>query len=362
MANKKRIKLKISESQGLIIGFAIIALVFVGYLSVELINETPNPTLWDIDYKSKADEISAYGALIGGILSFLSVLFILYNVLEVRGQIQQEKKAKELDERNKSLNLLKLIDTMMISTSSEVISQGERMKDFFESELSRPDIMNEMKWNSNRNFLRLVNLNMDELFLAFQSFSTGEDVNKTLLNIYNLNDYYNDAFAQLKEKYDAHIERKVSDYNALGIELGQLDMNCAKIIDKHNGLYTVGTFEYNWLSIMKEFLLAYRKHIKNKRDDDDFPDFLEIKGIILQSFIDKTEIQARSGGYLLDGLQELCEKAIIIKNKLELVERYNLQYGNEIKSQYNQNFANVSDSFKSYKKMQTEIQALIQRG
>ena len=77
----------------LIVATALI-LLFLIYLTADVIGETKNWKYFDIDFENKNNIVSGYGTLIGGILSFLSILFVLFGLLEQRLQILKEKKDK----------------------------------------------------------------------------------------------------------------------------------------------------------------------------------------------------------------------------------------------------------------------------
>jgi large-conductance mechanosensitive channel len=94
----------------------IIILSILVWLTIDIIRETKEYVLFDIDFEVKYNSIAAYGALVGGLLSFLSILFVMYQLLEQRTQIIKEKQEKELESKEELFDILILLKTFMKSS------------------------------------------------------------------------------------------------------------------------------------------------------------------------------------------------------------------------------------------------------
>ena len=88
---------KIRLYKKILIGITIVVFLLILIFTIDVIRETPNRSFLDIDFQNKDNIVSAYGSLIGGILAFLSILFVLFGLLEQRQQILNEKAEKEAE-------------------------------------------------------------------------------------------------------------------------------------------------------------------------------------------------------------------------------------------------------------------------
>ena len=100
--NKLRLYKKI------LIGITLVVFLLILIFTIDVIRETPNRSFLDIDFQNKNNIVSAYGTLIGGILAFLSILFVLFGLLEQRLEILNEKAEKEEENRQELTDQLKL--------------------------------------------------------------------------------------------------------------------------------------------------------------------------------------------------------------------------------------------------------------
>ena len=78
--------------KNIIIGFSIILLILLIIFTVDIINDEPEWAWFDIDFDNS--KVSNYGTLIGGLLSFLAILFVIFGLAEQREQVNDEKNEK----------------------------------------------------------------------------------------------------------------------------------------------------------------------------------------------------------------------------------------------------------------------------
>ena len=67
--------------KNIIIGFSIILLILLIIFTVDIINDEPEWAWFDIDFDNS--KVSNYGTLIGGLLSFLAILFVIFGLAVV---------------------------------------------------------------------------------------------------------------------------------------------------------------------------------------------------------------------------------------------------------------------------------------
>lgn len=69
----------------------ILSVLFIIISTVNVLTITNNPKWFSIDYVSRNQEIISYATLIGAILSFISILLILANIIEQKKQYENDK-------------------------------------------------------------------------------------------------------------------------------------------------------------------------------------------------------------------------------------------------------------------------------
>ena len=89
-----------------LIALISIVFLFLVLITINLANETEKWKFLGLDFNNKNEIISSYGSLIGGILSFLSILFVLVSLIQQQEQIRNEKEEKLIDEKIELLNKL----------------------------------------------------------------------------------------------------------------------------------------------------------------------------------------------------------------------------------------------------------------
>lgn len=336
--------------KNIIIGLTLLSLVFVLFLSIEIVNETHNWVYFDIDYREMSDEISAYGTLIGGVLSFLSVLFVLYNIYEVRGQLESEKREKENEEKDKMLNKLKLISNVLIVTTDEIKSQGQNMKTFYEIERIAPSEMHQMYWNTNKHFGRLMNMDFEEMYKAFETFFKNDlNWNKTFLNLYNLNDYYGEALKELKEKYTEQIHYKVSEQKLIGARMDEVQVMASDLIDDYKSTYgNTSYLTFPWSIAVNQFVTDYYTYLEQKKVAGEVPDLRYISDNIYLPFLREAMRLRAIGGYDTFGVKNIVKLMVKVRRNIDEVETYCLQYADDVEKQYETYFSEDNETIKVY--------------
>ena len=137
-----------------------LTLALIVFLTFQAIYETDNWKLFDVDFNTRDHIISAYGSLIGGILAFLSILFVLYQVYEQREQIIIERQDIANDKQQDLKDRLLLLSNYLKTLENDIVKHGERMEVFYKSEKDKPSAMNTMYFNTNKNFERVIEMDI----------------------------------------------------------------------------------------------------------------------------------------------------------------------------------------------------------
>ena len=92
---------------------SIIILIIIGVITLKVIFQTENPTLFDIDFDKKDHIVSSYGSLIGVLLTFLSIVFVIYTIIQQKQQYENDKLQEKKKEKNALFDRLKLVGNLL---------------------------------------------------------------------------------------------------------------------------------------------------------------------------------------------------------------------------------------------------------
>ncbi|HEX8562608.1 MAG TPA: hypothetical protein VF676_06480 [Flavobacterium sp.] len=344
-----------------IIGITAAFIGLIIFLTAKIIGETENWSYWAVDFHGHSDEISAYGSLIGGILSFLSILFVLYNIFEVRGQLEKQHQDRLNEEQQGRLNKLKLISNILIATTDEITSQGEKMKEFFDAEKAAPSEMHILQWNTNRHFGRLMNMDFEDMFKSFQTFFNDDpNWNKTLLNLYNLNDFYGDAFAELKQKYREQIHWKVAEQKRIGNDMNELLTITTDLVEIYREQYGVEEYlNFRWSALMNKYVPDHYGYLERVSAAGEMPDFRHISDNLLLPLLHNSMAVRAIEGFDKNGSKEVVKLGSTIRKKINEVELYCVQYADDIEKNYTNYFSPDNESLILYKGIKEKIDVVI---
>ncbi|MCB0463337.1 MAG: hypothetical protein KDC81_11590 [Flavobacteriaceae bacterium] len=337
-------------------------IVLIVFLTAQAIYETDNWKLFDMDFNTRDHIISAYGALIGGVLAFLSILFVLYQVYEQREQILIEKQEateeKVQDLRDRLLLLINYLTTL----NKDIVAHGNRMEVFYKAEQDHPAAMNTVYFNVNKNFERVIEMDVLSNFKAFQHFfgNTSEDWQKLFINLYELAEFYNEAFKDLKRKYESHINDKVKTMKGIAVDMHNMLNAIARLVDDYRDKYGQEDYlKHSWSHLVNEYTPAHYAYLEEVKEKGDVPDFRYIADNLLFPFI-KTAMDIRSNeGYDDMGSRDIIEVASTIRKKIWEVEEYSTQYAGDIEKQYNNYFCPDNESLKELMEIKSKIESKI---
>ena len=148
---------RIKKYKVLITIISIVTAIILVVLTIDAIYEIDNWKWFNIDFDKRDHIVSAYGALIGGVLAFLSILFVIYQVLEQREQILQEKINSKIEYEKNLKDRLTLLSSFLKSLIEDIISHGKRMEVFFNKE-TRFDFLIEK--NKQKIFMEVKNVTL----------------------------------------------------------------------------------------------------------------------------------------------------------------------------------------------------------
>ncbi|HLN96819.1 MAG TPA: hypothetical protein VK183_14380 [Flavobacterium sp.] len=353
--------LKPSSAKKIIIGVSVAFVGVIIFFTSQLVGETENWEWFSMDFHERADEISAFGTLLGGILSPLSVLFVLYTVFEQRQQIQEQERKQKEAERQSMLSRLKLISNILISTIDEIESQGLELRIFFNAEKANPSRSQMIYWNTHRNFGRLMNLDFLEMFNAFEEFfSDDPEWNKMLLTLYNLNDFYGYVLADLQKKHLLHLENKASDQEAIAKDIDNLLDMMTEVLEQYKVAFGMSQLKAQpWALLFNDFIPAYYGYLEHHMAAGTMTDLGTISKDLLAPML-KTATNLRDEiGYDGLGSKEVIKLAVFIRKRIYALEMYCITYANDIEKQYQNNFESNNESLRLYQVIKGRIDHVI---
>lgn len=340
-------------------GITIVSLIIIFvvlFLTYDAIYETDNWKWFSVDFKGKDNIISAYGSLIGGVLAFLSILFVIYQVLEQREQIWQEKKDKEQEKINEKSDLLKLISSFLDSIISDIQNQGKEFKKFYEKELAYPTLSNQTYFTVNNNFNRIIEMDYMAVYKSFRHFfKNEEDWEKKFLNFYRNIDFYLKASPHLREKYTSQMGEKVKLKYEIQKDIQTLLNDILNVRNKYINTYPIPPFDlfnFSYFRVLTDFWLDYRNYIdyiKNSINNSTIDsDLTDLKITYFQPLFDELLfLQKKQVHYEFDEIVKLTEDIGAVIIKIGQLEVFAINYANDIKMQYDSYYMNDSKNLKS---------------
>jgi len=330
---------KIILHKNILVGITLSIVLLILIFTFDVISETENWSFLNIDFKNKNNIVSAYGTLIGGILAFLSILFLLYGLLEQRKQILNEKEFREINKNLELQDKLKLLSSYLKSTTKTIIIQGEILKEFFTKEKESPSVMNTMYFNANENFNRILNMDSLSIYKAIRkNFADDKKWENLFLNIYSLIDFYSEGLKDLKLKYESHINSKFSEQKKVADRTNELLELSSELVDNYKNDFPDDYLKYDWVILANNFTNEYYAYL-NECDKTKKPtNFRTVSDNLLLPLLENAMILRKEIGYKYSVSRKLVVEASIIRKKINEIEFQCIHYARDIEVQYNQYF------------------------
>lgn len=350
---------KITIFKNMLIILTISVLIVIIWVSVDLVNET-SPRQIKIDFTSKSDIVTAYGTLIGGILSFLSILFVILTLVEQRQQILRAEKIAEKNNKQELFDKLKLLNSFLISMIDGIKKQGEILKEYYLAEQSQPSKMNRMYFLANRNFARAVEMDSLSIYKGIRLYLKNDNPNweKTFLNLFTLIDFYKEGLEDLRTKYVAQLNFKVEEQTKIGHSFLKLMNMCATLTDDYKIAEPNNYLSFPWTKLINEFTGEYYKYLKECEDKNEATDFRVISDEILIEFLEVAMEFRETIGYDTYGSRYIVSFVADIRKQINEIEVHCKDYAKDIEEQYNSYFRPGNDSIKSLEELKTKIETI----
>ncbi|MFH6961322.1 hypothetical protein ACHRVK_01895 [Flavobacterium plurextorum] len=353
---------KIKIFKNILYTIIVFAFVSIFVITTNLINETENWKFFGIDFENKDGIVSSYGTLIGGLLAFLSILFVLLSLLEQRQQVIKEKQQMIDQEKEDLLDKLRLLSSFFKSSIDNIILQGEEMKKFFVPEKEFPSEMNKMYFTTNKNFTRVIDLDTLSIYKAINMyFGQTSDWEKMFLNIYSIFDFYSEALIELKRKYESQIKFKVKEQRKISNDLKLLLNKGANLVDEYK-INFEDYLNYPWSDLMNGFTPAYYSYLNECEEKKEPTSLRFISDNLLLPFLKNSMDIRRDFGYDEYGSRGIVGLASDIRKRINEVEAHCKNYAEDIEYQYLNNFVEKNENLIKLEEYKQKIDQVINKG
>lgn len=353
-------KIKCYKTLLIIITFVVISLIII--FTIGVIRETPNWSFLSIDFKNKDNIISAYGTLIGGILAFLSILFVLFGLIEQRLQILNEKDEKEEEDKQELIDQLKLLSSYFKSTIDNILAQGKKFSEYSKKEQDLPSEMNTMYFITNNNFTRIIDINPLSIYKSIRTnFQTDENWEKMFLDIYRIFDFYSNALRELKEKYESQIDFKIKEQKKINFKIKTLVNKCSTLVDKYKIKYPKKYMSYPWVKLANNLTKKHYVYLDNCEKNNKPTSLREVSDKLLYPFLKEAMKLRDNPGYE----KPICRKVVVstgnIRKDISEIEFYCIHYARDIEKQFNEYFSEESKLLKQLKQLKLGIDKKLEK-
>lgn len=323
---------KIKRYKEILIGISIFIFVLIIYLTLQIIYQNENWKWLDIDFSAEnSNAISAYGTLIGGILAFLSIIFVIYSILEQNQQIITDKNEKERENQIELLNKIKLLNSFCKSAIENITSQGEKLEKFHIDEKKFPSKYNKIYFSTNNNFSRVIDLDALSIYKAIDFYFKNDDNKETIfLDLYSIFDFYYESLQELKQNFKIQLNNKYDEGDKICLNLDDFLNICIQFINKLDNIREFSEDIDSLKKLINKYKTDYTEYLKNNNEID----FNVIYSKFLQPFIDNGKLLPEINNLSNYSSVDLVNMAIGIKSKIKKIEKQNIDYADDIGKQF----------------------------
>ena len=347
---------KIKRYKKLIFMTFCLFMILLTFLTISAIYQTNNWKWFAVDFNQKDHIISSFGTLIGGILAFLSVLFVLYQVLEQREQILNEKIQNNQIRLEDLKGRIKVITLFLNSLIQNIGEQGHEMREFYEAELNRPWAMNITFFNPSGNFARILEMDTILNFNAISTYGAKVNWQQTFVNLYSYVDFYSEAIQDLKAKYVNHINNKVVKQQVLSDQLEEIISMCTLLIDNYKKIGMYHT--HYWPLLMNELIEAYHKYLKECNNHRKATNFRHISDKIIYPFLEQATAFAKNEGYGDFGCRDIIALSANYRKKNNQLELSCKFYAENVERTYNKYYSPNNEILTELNRIIDELQSV----
>ncbi|MDV3876815.1 hypothetical protein [Elizabethkingia anophelis] len=315
---------------------AIISFIAISFITYDLITEEKN-RLFKLDFTNKSDIISSYGTLLSSLLSFLSILFVIYALINQKNdQIQKEQ--KEILNFKKGLLENYRVLIYYLKTLSETLEElNIALKLHIEDEKNNPTITNHLLFQNNKNFSRIIEMDVKSIFVAFQNIYPDKNKERDFVNLYKYIDFYSELYNNVNHDHEQTRKFKYDKLVELSFEILDIYDKKSDMIDGYKDEFPNIYLNKPWVEVANKSILDYYKYIEQCEINQEQCSYDYISSKIFSTFIDSALNLRNTIGYGQHGEQEILRRISKLRKKLSFIRNRvinNAQYLENLRLEY----------------------------
>lgn len=338
-----------------------IVFIFISiWLSIDVIRETGTWYLFNVDFTGKSDIISAYASLLSGVLFFLSILFLILDMINQRRKNQVEIRKEKKTKKRELKDRLKITSIFIEDIKKNILHQGNNLAEYYNKELADKTLMNQCYFVLNKSVSTLLELDTITTYNAFQKFKPGHDGwKKNFLNLNKMMHFYKDVFPHLQQNYQGHIQDKV----ALKTQIQQsIHQFLAHLSNLQNNLVAELRAEPNdnlkeIVDFFEGFLITYKEQISQDKELGD-SDLTLYSQEYYQPFADKGVALIQKHNYFTQIISPLLQQMGSIIIDVQRLEAMAKNYANDLKKNTKAYFIEDSEQLKTLTKIKEDLDSV----
>jgi len=355
----------------------IIIISILIFITTQAIVETENWKFFDIDYTNKEKVISGYSALLGAILSTLSIILLVYTIylqnLESKKQKKRfnkehklqkeqfeiEKLREENKERSEKFSLLNLISVFLDSIIKHIEETSVELLNFIKAEKENPIRMNTLFFLVNKSISKLIEMDHLAIFKGFEYFLINDkEWIEKYQRLFNSVGFYNDALLELRTNYDYHKTNKFTRKKKLGEDLKNLMDESSRLLNRYRNELPNTYLEYPYAKIINEFIPAYYQYLYQSKGEE--TDFEELSQNLLEDFVLKCMNIRKKIGFDNFGIEEIVTQVSSIRKEIWSLKNDCIYFANNLEERFNAYFSPESLSLIKLKELKSFLDESIE--
>ena len=256
-----------------------IVIILIIFFTWQIINWDKQSILFSIDYKEKSNEIQAYSGIMGFLLGFLSIIFVIITIIEQREYFQKNLNLKEKEEKDLRKNFTNFAIFYLNDVLKNTNEFAPLLKAYYLKELEKPLDNNNLIFTATNNNKRFSNIDNLQLFKSFtENFNDGSKIYNDFLKY---TDFYIEAITELKIIFKKHINNKFERKRSLALDLNEIMDLTSIIIENFKHTYPESHLEKAWFNLLNDFIFEYYNLIEPEKETD----FILMDNIVLMPFL-----------------------------------------------------------------------------
>lgn len=327
--------------------------------TIKVIYQTENPRLFGIDFDSKSHIVISYSTLIGAVLTFLSIVFLLFTIIQQHEQFTEEKELKKYNIKRDRFDRLKLVNNLLIDTIKHIRSTGKELEKFIDLENKKPLDTHILPFYANKNYYRLLDMDFLTVFQSFQTHYNTENWEEVFNNTYRKVDYYTEALSEIKESSKLHINDKAERKKEISFKVNSIMNYSANTLLKYKKTYPDDYESIMGFKILNDFVLHYHELLKQDEATAE-SDLEKISNDLLQTFL-LTAIHHQPEPTFDNDYENIINQVSSIRKQIWTIKFETQAFIENLNKSFEKYFSDKSEYFIELQKIQNNLNEIINK-